>query len=113
MNLIDPVAVYLGKRNPRKDGLTPEQRIAINLLRRKKHSVTFLAKVFGVSKNTIYYKALTGSADSYPNSKFSNSAADTNAVIEHLGVEEAERRFITPDINRRIQAELRRDPRAA
>lgn len=98
MNLIDPVAVYLAKRKPRKDGLTPEQRIAINLLRRKKFSVHFLARAFGVSKNTIYYKSLTGKADSYPNSKYSNAAADTNAVIEYLGVEEAERRFITPEI---------------
>ena len=72
--------------------------MAINLLWRKGVRVPILAEVFNVSKNTVYYKALTGTADSYPNSMRSNSAADTNRLIERLGVKEAERRFLTDEI---------------
>jgi|SRR5579864_388722 len=106
---IDKSLLYLTKRQARKDGLSDGERIALHLLwdNGLGVKVPILAKAFKVSKNTIYYKALTGDADSYPNSKRSNSAADTRAMIEELGVEEAKRRFITPEIKAAVERELK------
>jgi hypothetical protein len=98
--------IYRTKRRTRPDGLSPEERVAINIFWRDGVRVPILAKIFGVSKNTIYYKALTGEADSYPNSSRSNSAAETNALIEHLGVEEARTRFITASMQAKVEKEL-------
>lgn len=106
---LDEDLIYRTKRRAREDGLTPEERIAINLLWRKKVRVPVLAKCFGVSKNTIYYKALTGTADSYPNSGRSNSATETNAVIERLGPDEAWRQFVTDKMVRAVNDENRRE----
>jgi hypothetical protein len=107
--ILDPTLIYRTKRKARPDGLTADQRIAINLLWRRGVRVPIIAKVFGVSKNTIYYKALTGDADSYPNSPRSNSAAETNALIDRLGVEEAERQFLPDKIVEAVNAALRRE----
>jgi hypothetical protein len=104
--MLDPVHAYLLKRSGRSDGLTPEERIAVFILHAngKGYRVGLLADAFKVSRNTIYYKALTGRADSYPNSPRSNSAEDTQAVIDHLGLEEATRRFVTPAIVAKVKA---------
>ena len=48
---LDEDLIYRTKRRARENGLTPEERIAINLLWRKKVRVPVLAKCFGVSKN--------------------------------------------------------------
>jgi transposase len=103
--------IYRTKRRTREDGLTPEERIALNVYWRDGVRIPILARIFGVSKNTIYYKALTGEADSYPNSNRSNSAAETNALVERLGVEEARRRFVTPRMQAALEDELRREAR--
>lgn len=105
---IDPTLLYRTKRRGRKDGLTPEERIALNLLwdNDKGVRVPILARVFKVSKNTVYYKALTGSADSYPTTDKSNSAAETRALIERLGRDEAYRQFVTPQMVDAINYEL-------
>ncbi len=105
---IDRTLLYRTKRRGRKDGLTPEERVALNLLwdNNKGVRVPILAKVFKVSKNTIYYKALTGEANSYPNTDSSNSAADTRALIAELGIEEAKRRFVTPEMVQAVNQEM-------
>jgi hypothetical protein len=99
--------IYRTKRRTREDGLTPEERIALNVFWREGVRVPILARIFGCSKNTIYYKALTGDADSYPTSNRSNSAAETNALVDRLGVEEARRRFVTPKMQAALEDELR------
>jgi hypothetical protein len=101
--------LYRTKRRARKDGLTAEERVAINVFWREGVRIPILAKVFKVSKNTIYYKALTGEADSYPNSNRSNSAKETNELIESLGVEEARRQFITERMQLAVEAEMARE----
>lgn len=106
---LDEDLIYRTKRRAREDGLTPEDRIAVNLFWRKKVKVAVLAKVFGVSRNTIYYKALTGTADSYPNTSRSNSAIEANAVIERLGPDEAWRQFVTDKMVRAVNDENRRE----
>ena len=109
MTQLDETLIFRTKRRRRPDGLSDDERIAINLLWRKGVRVAILAEVFNVSKNTIYYKALTGTADSYPTSIRSNSAADTNAQIEHLGVKKAERRYLTDKIKAAVNAALERE----
>lgn len=52
------------KRKPREDVLTFDECVALNLFWRKGVPVPILAKAFHASKNTIYYRALTGTADS-------------------------------------------------
>lgn len=106
---LDETLIYQTKRRTREGGLTPEERIAINLLWRKKVRVPVLAKVFGVSKNTAYYKALTGTAGSYPTTGRSNSAAETNAVIDKLGFEVAWARYVTDKMITAINAENKRE----
>jgi hypothetical protein len=101
--------LYRTKRRGRKDGLTPEERVAINIFWREGVRIPILARVFKVSKNTIYYKALTGEADSYPNSNRSNSAKETNELIESLGLEEARAQFITERMQLAVEAEMARE----
>lgn len=101
--------LYRTKRRARKDGLTPDERVAINVFWREGVRVPVLAKVFKVSKNTIYYKALTGEADSYPNSNRSNSAKETNELIESLGLEKAREQFITDKMQHAVEAEMARE----
>lgn len=101
--------LYRTKRRARDDGLTPDERVAINIFWREGVRIPILAKVFKVSKNTIYYKALTGEADSYPNSNRSNSARETNELIESLGLEKAREQFITDRMQRAVEAEMARE----
>jgi hypothetical protein len=101
--------IYRTKRRARDDGLTPEERVAINVFWREGVRIPILAKVFKVSKNTIYYKALTGEADSYPNSNRSNSAKETNELIESLGLEEARAQFVTEKMQLAVEAEMARE----
>jgi hypothetical protein len=105
---IDKTLLYRTKRRGREDGLTPEERVAINLLWNNNQGVRvpILSKVFLVGKNTIYYKALTGSANSYPTTDASNSAAETRALIERLGYDEAYRQFVTPKMIQAVNQEM-------
>jgi hypothetical protein len=106
---LDEKLIFLTKRRTREGGLSDVERIAINLFKRRGVKVPVLAKVFNVSKNTIYYKSLTGDADSYPNSQYSNSAADTNALIERMGVEAAWETYIRPEWIGAVNAENARE----
>jgi hypothetical protein len=100
--------MYLTKRRARGDGLKPRERIAINLFWRKGVKVPVLARAFNVSKNTIYYKCLTGLASSYP-SGMSNLAEETNDLIERLGAEEAYKKYVTPKMIKAVNDELERE----
>ena len=112
---LDPGLIFETRR--RTPGISDAECIAINLFWRKKVRVPILARVFKVSKNTIYYRALTGMADSYPNSRYSNRAKDTNALIDQIGEKAAWDRYVTDDMIRKVNAEmaeeLRRRERAA
>ena len=103
---IDETLIYKTKRKPREDGLTDDECIALNLFWRKHIKVPILAKVFRVSKNTIYYRALTGKADSYPNSLYSNKAKDTNALIDRLGFQVAWNKYVTNEMVDAVEAEM-------
>ena len=103
---LDETLIYRTKRRGRDDGLTDDERVAINLFWRRGVRVPILARTFRVSKNTIYYKSLTGEADSYPTTNRSNSAAETNALIERLGEREAWRQFVTPEMIEAVNAEM-------
>jgi hypothetical protein len=109
MNQDYQTLIYRTRRRSRDDGLTPEERIAINVFWRDGVRIPILAKVFKVSKNTIYYKALTGDADSYPNSNRTNLAKETNALIERLGIEEARAQFVTEKMQRAVEDEMARE----
>ena len=99
--------VFLTKRRPRKrGGLSAGECVALNLLWRKQVRVPVLAAVFGVSKNTVYSRALTGSAKSYhPDSRRSNTAQDTNDLIDRMGFDEAWKIFITSRIAAAVDEE--------
>jgi hypothetical protein len=103
---IDETLIYKTKRKPRQDGLTDEECICLNPFWRKHIEVPILAKVFRVSKNTVYYRALTGKADSYPNSLYSNKAKDTNALIDRLGFQNAWNRYVTDEMVDAVEAEM-------
>ena len=103
---VDETLIYKTKRKPREDGLTDDECIALNLFWRKHIKVPILAKVFKVSKNTIYYRALTGSADSYPTSMYSNKAKDTNALIDKMGFQAAWNRYVTDQMVDDVEAEM-------
>ena len=103
---IDETLIYKTKRKPREDGLTDNECVALNLFWRKNIKVPILAKVFRVSKNTIYYRALTGKADSYPNSLYSNKAKDTNALIDKMGFQRAWDNYVTDEMVDAVEAEM-------
>jgi hypothetical protein len=109
---LDEDLIHKIKRKPREDVLSDNECVALNLFWRRKVKVPILAKVFKVSKNTIYYRALTGTADSYPTSVYSNKAKDTNALIDKIGVEAAWKRYVTDEmvmhVNQEMEAELAR-----
>jgi hypothetical protein len=100
------------KRRPHEGTLTEAECIALNLFWRKDVKVPILAKAFRVSKNTIYYRALTGTADSYPTSIYSNQAQEINALIDKMGVAKAWSKYVTDDmvvaVNAELEAELER-----
>jgi hypothetical protein len=108
---IDKILVAQIRRKSRPDGLTPGERVAINLFAYHPSTpvpIAVLARVFRVSRNTIYYQALTGDADSYPNSGSSNLARETRELIGVLGRDEAWRRYVTDQMVLSINAEMAR-----
>jgi hypothetical protein len=110
MNIaLDETLIYRTKRRARDDGLTPEERVAINLFWRKDVKVPILARAFKVGKNTIYYKCLTGEADSYPTSSRMNAAKETNDLIERLGEDVAWEQFVTEDMVEAVNEEMARE----
>jgi predicted DNA binding protein len=87
---LDEELIYRTRRRGRV--LTPADRIALNLFKRRGVRVVVLARAFGVSKNTVYYKAITGEAPSYPQG---DAAADTNALIDKIGADVAWEKYVT------------------
>lgn len=98
------------KRKPREDVLTFDECVALNLFWRKGVPVPILAKAFHASKNTIYYRALTGTADSYPNSLYSNQANEVNILVDKVGILPAWKKYVTDDmtatVNEAMASEL-------
>jgi hypothetical protein len=97
---------------PAKDSskLSDAERIAINLFRRKKPDAIpthILLKVFNVSKNTIYYAALTGDKKAYPKSR-ANQARRINAIVDRLGWDEAYAQYVTDDMVAAVNAAMAR-----
>ena len=91
------------KRSPRAGGgLSFDERMAVNWFWRQDVKATILAKVFRVSKNTIYYSALTGLAQSYP----AKTAVEINETIDQLGMGEVERLYVKPWMIKAVNAEL-------
>jgi hypothetical protein len=103
---LDETLVYQTKRRTRADGLSDDECIALNLFWRRHVRVPILAKALRVSKNTIYYRALTGVADSYPNSMHSNKARDTNELIDRIGEDEAWNRYVSDEMVIRVNEEM-------
>jgi hypothetical protein len=111
---LDEALVMRVRRKPREDTLTDNECVALNLFWRRNVKVPILARAFKVSKNTIYYRALTGTADSYPTSIYSNKAKEINALVDKLGPAAAWKKYVTDDmvtaVNQEMEAELvRRD----
>lgn len=106
---LDENLISLSRRKPREDALTHDECIAVNLFWRKHVRVPILAKVFKASKNTLYYRALTGTADSYPTSIYANQAQETNDLIDRIGEEEAWKRYVTDDMVEAVNAAMRED----
>ena len=113
---LDEALILQAKRAPRHDGLSLNERIALNLLWRKDVRVPVLAKVFKCSKNTIYANCLTGEAASYVSG---HRAKEINDLIDKMGEVVAWRENITPAMIRAVNAankelvERKRMPRAA
>jgi hypothetical protein len=106
---LDHSLIFQTKRRARKGGLSDAERMAIRWFWSEGVRVPIIAKVFGVSKNTVYYKAITGDADSYPTTNHSNSAAEAKALFDRLGKEAVEAQFVTDDMKRKINAEMARE----
>ena len=115
---LDETLIAQARRAPRHDGLSLGERIALNLLWRKKVRVPVLAKVFQCSKNTIYYNCLTGDAASYPSSSGAK-AREINEIVDRMGEEQAWDQYVTAAMIRAVNAankelvERKRMPRAA
>jgi hypothetical protein len=107
------------RRRVRDDQLTFGERMAMHWFWRRKVKVPIIAKVFKVGKNTVYYKSLTGEADSYPTSSRSNSVAEVRALFDKMGEAEVRRVYVrdqwVEEVNALLLAEValteRRGPR--
>ena len=103
---LDPALVFKTKRRSREDGLTDDECIAINLFWRKGIKVPILARVFSCSKNTVYYRCITGTNSSYQNMSYSNKAKEANALIDKLGEEKAWHRYVTDEMVHAVNAAM-------
>ena len=113
---LDETLIAEARRAPRHDGLSFGERVALNLLWRKKVRIQVLAKVFQCSKNTIYYNCLTGDAVSYPGGR---KAHEINEIVDRMGEDAAWAQYVTQTMIRAVNAankelvERKRMPRAA
>lgn len=107
--MLDENLINLSRRRPREDALTHDQLVAINLFWRRGVKVTIIAKVFHASKNTLYYRALTGTADSSQSALYAGQAQEINALVDKLGHEKAWDQYVTDDMVTAIHAALRED----
>jgi transposase-like protein len=106
MTALDRTLVYLTKIKGGRGHLTPEEKLAINVFWRDGVRVPAIARAFGVGKNTIYYNCLTGEAPSYTSTPAINPPEEINQLIEDMGLDEARRRFVTSEMNERINREM-------
>jgi hypothetical protein len=97
---LNPALLAKARRAPRRDGLTFEERMALNLFWRKDVRVPVLAKVFQCSKNTIYSNCLTGDAPSYPYGR----AQEINDIIDAMGEQKAWDKYVTPGMVHAVDA---------
>jgi hypothetical protein len=99
------------------DKLSQAERVAANLFWRYRTKegaavpISVIAKVFGVSKNTLYYRCLKGYAKSYPKTHV-NTAVETNEMIDKLGFQQAWDTYVTEDQAKAIDAAMRAYVRA-
>lgn len=84
MVALDMSLVVQTRRRKLSASLDQRQLMVMNLAKRRRVKVGTIIKVFGCSKNTAYYRAFTGGADSYPNSALFNEAAVINAKVDAL-----------------------------
>jgi hypothetical protein len=103
---LDETLIHRTRRRDRQDTVTFEERMAMHWFWKKKIKPAIIAKTFNVARNTVYYKALTGEADSYPNSPKSNSVGETKALFEKLGMDEVERRYVTNEMKKAANAAM-------
>jgi hypothetical protein len=99
---LDHSLIQRVKRAPRGPELTYSQRLALNVLWRRKVRMDLLVKLFKKCKNTIYHNCLTGDAASYPTTPESNTARFVNAEIDRIGLDEAERLYVSDEIKQAI-----------
>ena len=113
---LDETLIIQARRVPRHDALSLSERIALNLLWRKKVRVPILAKVFQCSKNTIYANCLTGESVSYSSGR---RAKEINDLIDRMGEDQAWAENVTQAMIRAVNTahkeiiERKRMPRAA
>jgi hypothetical protein len=100
MTELDQDLVRRARRAPRKDELSEGERIAMNVFWRSGVRVPVLSRIFGCARNTVYYNCLTGDQVSYP----SNRAIEINEFVEKIGVGEAYRRYVTPEMVKAVNA---------
>ena len=103
MNHHDPIAAFLDSQPHYQHNVAPEKVLAMNVLWRDGMTLAAIARLFGVSRNTLYYKIATGHARSYPKGP-ANCAAAVNDLVEAVGVDEIRRRFVTPAMVKRRAA---------
>jgi hypothetical protein len=94
---IDEITLFRTKRLGRK--LTPDECVAIALFRRRDIRVQVLMRAFGVCRNSIYNKALTGGSTD------DGLAKETHDLIEKIGVRRAWNEFVTQDMIDRVNRE--------
>jgi hypothetical protein len=88
----DPILLFRAKR--RGQHLTRDQRVALDLLKRRGVSIPVLMKVFNCSRTIIYYKRkrnLTGKSKV-------DVTGEAQAMIRKLGVEGAWQQFVTKEM---------------
>ena len=96
---LDESLIRQARRAPRRDGLTEQERIAMNLLWRRHVRVPVLAKVFQCSKNTVYASCLTGDSASYVSG---HRAKEINDLIDRVGEDAAWREHVTSTMIRAV-----------
>lgn len=86
------------RRAPRKDEVSEDERIAMNLFWRDGVRVPILVKIFRCSRSTIYYNCLTGYGE--PTAR----ATEINAEIDRMGEAKARALYIKPWMVKQINA---------
>ena len=88
MTELDQNLLRRARRAPRKDEVSEDERIAMNILWRDGVRVPILTQIFRCSRSTIYYNCLTGYGE--PTAR----AAEINAEIDRMGEAKARAKFV-------------------